>query len=158
MNEEAQQHLATESAAEAYAAEASGNPFIRLLVDRVNKAASHSEEEQRIVGELLAAAREIEERQRARPAMSEKMAEVVKSLASIIEGGTLVWAWIPDRSEFKEFDDVAKAYAIVRHSEAAEGVVIFARWQQHWEANPWTARPVVRRMLNLCGGETWAGG
>lgn len=67
--------------------------------------------------------------------------------------GKAIWGWEPDRSQFRKQDDLASAYVIAEVAPATDGqIVLYAKHGEKWEANPWSSRPVLRRLLNMCGG------
>jgi hypothetical protein len=70
-------------------------------------------------------------------------------------GKTLLWAWIPVRDDFGPHDDVARGYVVVSITEGDAGVMVFGRYGSEWKANPWSSRPVVKRLLGLCGGDVY---
>ena len=71
--------------------------------------------------------------------------------------GSIIWAWKPDKKDFTEQDDCLNGYVVVGLDEKCDsGLMLFAKWNGRWEANPWSSRPVIKRMLGLCGGTTYA--
>ena len=64
------------------------------------------------------------------------------------------WLWIPDRADFKIFDDVADAYVVLDLPQAESSVMVYAFYHQKWSANPWSSRPIIRKLLGKCGGAT----
>ncbi len=62
-------------------------------------------------------------------------------------GGKIILRFPGRLPEDGEFDDVADEYAIVQSETAMCGLVIYARYGERWEPNPWNERPVVRELL-----------
>lgn len=71
----------------------------------------------------------------------------------------VVWAWLPDVREWLMWDDCAGAYVICAGSRFSCGVMLFGFFPgTGWTANPWSARPVLSRLLGRCEGEVWQKG
>ena len=74
------------------------------------------------------------------------------------KGNKILLKWIPVQSEFHKHDEVASAYIVVELPDnRGHGLMIYARWDRtkygqgvEWVANPWTARPVIKKLMNLC--------
>lgn len=66
-----------------------------------------------------------------------------------LQGGELVmrFAGPPSRSEY---DSIAEEYAIVRTPLATSGgVIVWAKYDDKWEPNPYSVRPVIAVLLDL---------
>lgn len=57
------------------------------------------------------------------------------------------WELPEDHPNFSSHDDLPEAYRVFKNDCAVGGVVIEARWDGHWEANPWNMRTLVRHLL-----------
>lgn len=61
----------------------------------------------------------------------------------------ILWHWVPNRSEFGRFDDIAQAYVVVKLApDAYCGMCVYARYRGIWDA-PFSSRPVIAKLLNL---------
>ncbi len=65
----------------------------------------------------------------------------------------LIWFWEVDRKPTHPFEDLAEAYAVTRSSEAASTIIEHAYWHGQWEANPFSSRPIVARLLECLAGQ-----
>ena len=64
---------------------------------------------------------------------------------------SVVWFWRPDASEI--VDDVGRCYVVTTCPKATSGgIILYAKHGNKWQANPWTSRPVIARLLGLMGG------
>lgn len=61
--------------------------------------------------------------------------------------GKVAFRFTGPRATDDEFDDIADEYAVVLRPDALCGVIVFARYGERWEANPWNERPVVRELI-----------
>lgn len=55
--------------------------------------------------------------------------------------------WEPGRQPEK-FEDLADAYAVVETPEADSGIIVYAKYNGEWEANPWGLRPLIKHLLD----------
>jgi len=63
-----------------------------------------------------------------------------------------VYRWTPAASEKRDRNsDCADEYAVTLRSSAISGIIIWGRFGTKWQANPWSARPLVRHLLERCG-------
>jgi hypothetical protein len=61
----------------------------------------------------------------------------------------IIWDWRPDIDATQRLaEDVAEEYVIELNPEAQSGIILWGRYHENWIANPWTARPVIRRLLS----------
>ena len=68
----------------------------------------------------------------------------------------ILWAWKPDKKDFAEQDDILEGYVVVKLDGGfPSGLMVFAKCGGAWEANPWSSRPVIKRLLGLCGGAAY---
>jgi len=61
----------------------------------------------------------------------------------------LIFEWEIPKSypDLSGFDDVPGAYRVFENKDAVCGIVVEARWDGHWEANPWNTRTLIRHLL-----------
>ena len=66
--------------------------------------------------------------------------------------GHVVWQWTPPPGMNKDIgDDCADEYAIEMRESALGGLILWARWGDKWEPNPWSERYVLRQLLQEMG-------
>lgn len=68
-----------------------------------------------------------------------------------MDNGKLIFEWeVPqDYPNFTGMDDVAEAYQVYELPGASGGIVVHAKYHGEWMVNPWSARPLIRHLLNL---------
>jgi hypothetical protein len=64
----------------------------------------------------------------------------------------IIWRWAPTVREYDEddphrWDDVAEEFAIQKRDEANCGLIVWAKYNGVWEANPWSDRAVIAKLL-----------
>lgn len=60
------------------------------------------------------------------------------------------WELPEDHPNFTGHDDLPEAYRVFKNErEFVGGIMIEARWNGKWEANPWNTRTLVRHLLSL---------
>jgi len=57
------------------------------------------------------------------------------------------WELPKDHPDFSGHDDLPEAYRVIESKKATGGIVIYAKWQGEWEANPWNTRTLIRQLL-----------
>ena len=48
-------------------------------------------------------------------------------------------------------EDVADHYAIIANDRFTNGIMVWAKYGGHWQANPWNGRAVIRELLKRAG-------
>jgi hypothetical protein len=62
--------------------------------------------------------------------------------------GEVVYRWkVPNDFPRNECDDIAFEYLVTKCDSATGGVIVYARYGNEWEANPWSVRPLVNRLV-----------
>lgn len=76
----------------------------------------------------------------------------------------IIYDWIipPDHPDFTGHDDNPKAYRVVKNEKAQGGVIIYGKYRDEWQANPWNTRTLVKHFLDDiellghgCEGHRW---
>jgi len=68
----------------------------------------------------------------------------------------IIWRWTPEKTLYDEkdprrFDDVAEEYLITRNVKANSGIICFAKYRGEWQANPFSTRPIITKLLSEIG-------
>lgn len=65
--------------------------------------------------------------------------------------GPVLWRWTPTDAEraanHARYGDMAEEYVVEACPEAADGLVLWAKFHSEWTANPWGSRPVIAMLL-----------
>lgn len=62
----------------------------------------------------------------------------------------VLFAWkVEERLRKDPLEDLPDAYLVHKSPEALVGIVIYAKWRGHWQANPFSVRGLVRKLLSL---------
>jgi len=81
------------------------------------------------------------------------MADEVRIMQVIGEEERIIFSWeAPSdypRHLSERGDDVAEAYCVTSCERASSGIVVYARWDGKWEANPWSTRPLIAHLLDV---------
>lgn len=75
----------------------------------------------------------------------------------IIDGKEPIFHVVMDRKKFglteekAMFQDMAKEYAIVLEPQANAGIIVYAKYKDEWNSNPWSTRFLIRVLLENSG-------
>lgn len=63
--------------------------------------------------------------------------------------GELIYTYIPDQQceRVRVMDDIAEEYRVYSNPEAANGIVVYAKYNGQWAANPWSVRCLISHMI-----------
>jgi len=61
------------------------------------------------------------------------------------------WELPKDHPDFTGHDDLPEAYRVfsAEPGKITGGIMVEARWNGKWEANPWNTRTLIRHLLGL---------
>ena len=67
------------------------------------------------------------------------------------EPKNVIWKWIPEKTSFSIYADVASEYAIEKDDDADCGIILWGKYRDEWIPNPWSSRAVILRLLHELG-------
>jgi len=67
-----------------------------------------------------------------------------------VQASEVLFAWkVEERLRKDPAEDLPEAYVIQNSPVAISGIVIYGKWRGHWQANPFSVRGLVRKLLGL---------